>query len=73
MKLHPRWKQIVKLAWSVRFIVLAFIFTVLEIGFPLLDGYIDVPRFIFAGLAGLFTAAAFVARIVAQANLPEDL
>ena len=64
MKLIDDWKKILKKAWSVRLLVIAGLLSGVEIILPLLvDSF---PRGLFAVLSFVFTAAAFVARIVAQ-------
>lgn len=67
MKLYDNWREIVRQAWSVRFIVLAAILSGCEAILPL---YWDsMPRQVFAVLAFVFCAAAFTARLVAQKGL----
>jgi len=67
MKLYDNWREIVRQAWSVRFIVLAAILSGCEAILPL---YWDsMPRQVFALLAFGFCAAAFTARLVAQKGL----
>ena len=64
MKLIDDWKKILKKAWSVRLLVIAGLLSGVEIILPLLvDSF---PKGVFAALSFVFTAAAFVARIVAQ-------
>ena len=64
MKLSADWKKIVKKAWSVRLLVIAGLLSGVEIILPLLvDSF---PKGVFAALSFVFTAAAFIARIVAQ-------
>lgn len=64
MKLLPDWRVIVRRAWSVRLMVVAFALTAAEVVLPL---YADaLPRGVFAVLSGLAVAGAFVARLVAQ-------
>lgn len=58
------WKTIVKKAWSIRFIVAAFVMSSGEALLPYF--YDDFPRGIFAGLTVFFTGGAFVARLMAQ-------
>ncbi|PZU93107.1 MAG: hypothetical protein DI527_07615 [Chelatococcus sp.] len=60
------WKRVLKHAWSIRFIILAGLLSGAEIALPLLQGAIDVPPRLFAGLSFAATAGAFVARLVAQ-------
>ena len=65
----PNWRDVLRYAWSVRFILLAALFSGLEIAWPLLDGLLPIPQRTFAVMSGLFVAAAFVARLVAQKKL----
>lgn len=60
---------VLRRAWSVRFIAAAFVLTVIEVGVPFMDGYVDIPRGVFAALAGLASASAFVARFIAQQSI----
>lgn len=69
MKLLSNWRDILRHAWSVRLLVLAFVLTCAEVALPLLDGYLPIPRGTFAILTGLATAGAFVARLVAQSKI----
>jgi hypothetical protein len=66
MKLLSNWRQVLRYAWSIRWIALAGVLSGLEIALPLLDGLVPIPPRLFAALAGLATAAAFVSRILAQ-------
>ncbi len=68
MKLIPNWRDVLRKAWSVRFMVLAFIFTIAEVAFPALGVGIFPPG-LFALISGFFTAAAFVARTIAQKGI----
>lgn len=67
MKLYENWKLIVKKAWSVRLMVLAFLLTMAEAMLPFFSD--AVPSRLFAVLSGLAVAGAFVARIVAQRDV----
>lgn len=73
MKLVSDWRRVLKRAWSIRLLVLAGILSGLEVIFSLPDiaDRLDWPQGIFAALSGLTTAAAFVARLVAQGNVNE--
>lgn len=51
-------------------IVAAFFLTALKAALPPVDGYIDMPRGLFATASGPATAGAFVARLLAQKDLP---
>lgn len=67
MKLYENWKIIVKKAWSVRLMAIAFLLTMAEVMLPFFSD--AVPHNIFAVLSGLCVAGAFVARIVAQRDV----
>lgn len=71
MKLYENWLEILRKAWSVRFMLLAALFTGVEAALPVLQPVVDghVPPGLFAALSGLATAAALVARIVAQKDV----
>lgn len=69
MKLAHDWKDILKRAWSVRLIAIAAVLSGFEVALPFLNLPI-LPGY-FALLSGLVTAAALVARIVAQEGLGE--
>ena len=63
------WRDVLIRAWSVRLMALAGILTGLEAVLPLIDGYVDVPRGVFAVVTFLVVCAAFVARFFAQKGL----
>lgn len=67
MKLYANWKQIVRKAWSVRFMILAGVLSGCEVILPLFSDVI--PRNTFAVLSMLAVSAAFVSRIVAQKDV----
>lgn len=64
--LIDNWWQVLKRAWSIRWIALAGLFSGLEVALPLIDGYLDIPRGLLAGLSGFATFAAFISRILVQ-------
>lgn len=69
MKIDSDWKGILKKAWSIRLMVLAGVLSGCEVILPL---YADaIPRGPFAALSMLAIASAFVARIIAQRDLPK--
>lgn len=72
MKLVENWRAVLRCAWSVRLMIAAGILSGIEVALPLIDGWVEVPRGIFASFSGLVTAAAFVARLVAQNNISGD-
>ena len=60
------WWQVFKRAWSIRWIVLAGLLSGLEVFLPLIDGYFDIPRGVFAALSGIATCGAFISRFLVQ-------
>lgn len=60
---------VLRKAWSVRLMLAAGVFSALEVAVPLMDGYVDIPRGAFAVLAGLSSAAGFIARFIAQQSI----
>jgi len=73
MNLVSNWRRVLKRAWSIRLMILAGILSGLEVIFSLpdIEERLDWPQGIFAALSGLTTAAAFVARLIAQGNVNE--
>lgn len=67
MTLHDNWRNVVRKAWSVRFMVLAFLLTMAEVMLPFFSD--AVPPRTFALLSGLAVAGAFVSRLIAQKDL----
>ena len=65
--LYDNWRDIVRKAWSIRFIILAGILSGCEVILPLFSE--AIPRHLFAVLSFFAVAAAFVSRIVAQKDL----
>ncbi|MBB4952779.1 hypothetical protein H4S14_000821 [Agrobacterium vitis] len=65
------WRQVLKRAWSVRLLVAAGFFSGAEVFLPLIDGYVDMPRGLFAAMSGFATAAAFVSRFLVQKDLSD--
>lgn len=67
MQLYPNWKEIVRKAWSIKFIVLAGLFSAGEVILPMYGDLI--PRNLFAALSGFFCFAALISRVVAQQDV----
>ncbi len=67
MHLYDNWRDILKKAWSVRFMLLAGVLSAVEVALPFFEDHF--PRGIFAALSGLAVGAAFIARLVAQKDL----
>ena len=70
MNLIYNWREVLAKAWSFRFILLAACLSGFEVALPILREAIEpldlVPPGVFAGLSFVATAAAGIARIVAQ-------
>jgi hypothetical protein len=64
------WRKILKRAWSVRLMVLAAIFSGLEVMFPLLE--LNIPPKLFASISGFLTAGALITRFVAQKDFDDE-
>jgi hypothetical protein len=69
MKLVTNWCDVLKRAWSVRLMILAMILSGLEVGLQFVS--LPIPTGLSAAVAGLVTALAFGARIIAQKGLSE--
>ena len=67
MNLYSNWRDILKKAWSIRFMILAGVLSAIEVILPF---YADaIPRGTFAAMSGLAVGAAFIARLVAQKDM----
>ena len=69
MRLSPNWKKIIKKAWSFRLIAVAGILSGCELIVPMFSG--TMPRGAFAALSFIATAAALIARLVAQKDMAD--
>lgn len=67
MKLYSNWKDIVKKAWSIKFIILAGILSASEVILPLFFDYFD--RGTFAVLSFVAVSGAFMSRLIAQKDI----
>lgn len=67
MKLNDDWKQILRKAWSIRLMAAAAVLSGIEVALPFFAG--DIPQGVFATASGVVTAAALVARVVAQKDV----
>jgi hypothetical protein len=65
------WRRILLRAWSIRLILLAGLFSGLEVAFAVFADNPPIPRGTFASLSGLTTMAAFIARVIAQKDVSE--
>ena len=70
MQLHSSWRLILRTAWSIRLAVLSAIFSAAQLVIP---AYGDVlPRDALAAVSALASAAAIIARVVTQRELPDE-
>ena len=67
MKLYDNWKEILRKAWSIRFMIIAGILSGIEVILPLFHE--NIPRNLFAALSMVFVASALIARLVAQRDV----
>ena len=67
MTLHDNWRTLLRKAWSVKFMVLAFLLTMAEVMLPFFSD--AIPPRVFAVLSGLAVAGAFVSRLIAQKDM----
>jgi hypothetical protein len=66
------WKDVLRKAWSVRLIILAAFLSGLEVAVQFLGDILPVEPGIFAAFAGVVSAFALLARVMAQSNIPEN-
>jgi hypothetical protein len=64
MRLYQNWRFIIKKAWSIRFILIAGVFSGAEAILPMFS--YAIPHKLFAILTFVAVAGAFISRIVAQ-------
>jgi len=72
MRPVANWQAVLRRAWSIRLIVIAGLLSGIEVALPLAGDALPLPSGLFAGLSLLVTAAAFVARIVAQKGISDE-
>jgi hypothetical protein len=66
MRLLPDWRDVLRRAWSLRLIALAGLLSALEVALTMFPDVLGLPRGTLAVATTLVTAAAFVARLIAQ-------
>lgn len=64
-RLIPEWKQVLRRAWSIKFMLLAGALSAGEVFLQITDTA-AIPKGVFAALSGLVTTFAMVARVMAQ-------
>lgn len=67
MHLANNWKDILRKAWSIRFIILAGLLSGIEVILPFFAD--SIPRGTFAVLSFLAVGGAFISRLVAQRDV----
>ncbi len=67
MRLYDNWKEILRKAWSIRFMIIAAVLSGIEVILPFFNE--SIPKNVFAALSFVFVSAAFVARLVAQRDV----
>ncbi|MBB3935905.1 hypothetical protein [Aureimonas phyllosphaerae] len=72
MSLVANWRQLLKRAWSLRFIALTFALIAIDVALPAFEDALGLPARTFAVLSGLCSAAAFVARLLPQPSISGD-
>lgn len=70
-KIVANWRAVLVHAWSIRLIILAGVFSALEVVFAVFADNPPIPRGAFAGLSGSVSLAAFYFRFVSQKELRE--
>lgn len=63
------WKAVLTKAWSIRLMILAGIMSGLEVALPYFSD--AIPSGLFGAVAGLVSAGAILARLVAQEGLSD--
>jgi len=64
--IHKDWKFILRYAWSVRLNIASGVFSGIAVALPLIQPYVSINPVWPAVGAGIFTAAAIIARIMSQ-------
>lgn len=66
MTLLPNWREVLKKAWSIKFMALAALMSGVEVMMSILQPSNNLPPGLFAAMAGVVTSMALVARLLAQ-------
>lgn len=65
--LISNWKEVLKKAWSIRFAILASVFSGLEAIFMAMEGSVpNVPQGLLSAIGATFAASGIVARVLDQ-------
>jgi hypothetical protein len=71
VKVLWNWRQILRRAWSIRLILLAGLFSGLEVAFAVFADNPPISPGVFASLSGVTTMIALIARVIAQKDVSE--
>lgn len=66
------WRKHLRYAWSVRFMVVAALFSGAEVAIPFLHGLLPVPPGAMAALSAFCTVGAFISKFVAQKEFEDE-
>lgn len=73
MMLIRNWRRVIRRAWSIRLMIIAAVLSAVEVGLSLIDArMLGLPEGVFAAGSAFITAAALIARLLAQSDLEED-
>lgn len=72
MRLLDNWREVMRKAWSIKFMLLAGLLSGAEVVMSILEPSNTLPPGLFAALAGVVTSAALVARLLAQNEADHD-
>ena len=67
LDLLPDWRRVLRQAWSIRFSILATVFTAAEVVVPVFGGLL--PRGVFVLLALMSSVGATISRLLAQPEM----
>lgn len=68
VKLLSDWQSVLRYAWSIRLMIIAGLFSGLEVAVPLLQGVLPIHPGLFAALSLVAVSGAFVTRLLVQRN-----
>lgn len=72
MKLIDNWREVLRKAWSIKFMLFAGLLSGGEVVMSILQPSSTLPAGVFAALAGVVTSLALVARLLAQNEAEHD-
>lgn len=72
MELKRNWWEVVKYAWSIRFIMLSIFLNSLAAAITYFEGVLPIENWQFAVLVATVNFGALVSRLIPQKNLPDE-